>query len=83
MRYSSFSVPFSFFGSPLAVVIAFTVLGSLFIPFLAGTLLYLNNRVPFPPPLRKNGILTNFVLLLIVVLYALVGVLEIAELFGR
>ena len=77
------SVPFSFFGSPLAIVIAFTVLGSLFIPFLAGTLLYLNNRVPFPPPLRKNGILTNFVLLLIVVLYALVGALEIAELFGR
>jgi len=77
------SVPFSFLGSPLAIVIGFTVLGSLFIPFLAGTLLFLNNRIVFPAPLRGNGILTNVVLVLIVVLYVLVGALEIAELLGR
>ncbi len=36
------SVPFAFLNRPLLIVIAFTVLGSLFIPFLAATLLYLN-----------------------------------------
>jgi Mn2+/Fe2+ NRAMP family transporter len=74
------SVPFSFFGSPLAIVIAFTILGSLFIPFLAATLLYLNNRVAFPPPLRTNRLPTNLVLGFIIVLFLIVGALEITKL---
>jgi Mn2+/Fe2+ NRAMP family transporter len=77
------SVPFAFLGRPLLVVIAFTVLGSLFIPFLAATLLYLNNRVTFPAPLRPNRLTTNLVLGLIVVLFLVVGALEIAALFAR
>ena len=76
------SVPFSFFGSPLAIVIAFTVLGSLFIPFLAVTLLYLNHRVTYPPPLRTKA-LTSIILCLIVVGFGIVGALEIAELLRR
>ncbi len=44
------SVPFAFTERPLLVIVAFTVIGSLFIPFLAATLLWLNNRVPFPAP---------------------------------
>ena len=74
------SVPFAFLGSPLVIVIAFTVLGSLFIPFLAATLLFLNNRIVFPDPLRSNRPATNLVLGLIVVLFGIVGVIEIAEL---
>ena len=77
------SVPFAFLGSPLVIVIAFTVLGSLFIPFLAATLLYLNNRIAFPAPLRSNRLATNLVLGLIVVLFGIVGALEIAELLAR
>ncbi len=77
------SVPFSFLGSPLVIVIAFTVLGSLFIPFLAGTLLYLNNHITFSAPLLSNRALTNLVLGLIVILFGVVGALEMAELFGR
>ncbi len=77
------SVPFAFLGSPLAIVIAFTVLGSLFIPFLAGTLLYLNNRIAFPPPTRPNRLATNIVLGLVVVLFGIVGTREIAELLGK
>ncbi|MDB6149442.1 MAG: hypothetical protein JWQ44_890 [Chthoniobacter sp.] len=71
------SVPFAFLGRPLLIVVAFTVLGSLFIPFLAATLLYLNNRVAFPAPLRPNRLATNVVLGLIVVLFAIVGVIEV------
>ena len=77
------SVPFAFLGRPLLIVIAFTVLGSLFIPFLAATLLYLNNRVAFPAPLRPNRLATNIVLGLIVVLFLVVGALEIGGIVRR
>ena len=70
------SVPFAFLGKPLLIGMAYTILGSLFIPFLAATLLYLNNRVPFPAPLRTNGWTTNLVLVLILVLFLAVVVLE-------
>jgi Mn2+/Fe2+ NRAMP family transporter len=77
------SVPFSFLGSPLAIVIAFTVLGSLFIPFVAATLLYLNNWVPFSAPMRTNRLATNLVLVVIVILFAVVGAMEIIGLLRR
>jgi Mn2+/Fe2+ NRAMP family transporter len=77
------SVPFAFLGRPLLIVIAFTVLGSFFIPFLAATLLYLNNRVTFSAPLCPNRLATNVVLVLIVVLFLIVGALEIGGLFRR
>jgi Mn2+/Fe2+ NRAMP family transporter len=77
------AVPFAFIGKPLLIVIAFTVLGSLFIPFLAATLLYLNNRIAFRPPLRTNRLATNVVLVLVVVLFLVVGVVEIGGLFRR
>ena len=37
------SLPFAFVDQPLFIIRTFTIVGSLFIPFLAGTLLYLNN----------------------------------------
>jgi len=76
------SVPFAFVGRPLVIIIAFTVLGSLFIPFLAATLLYLNTRIPFPPPLRSNKPITNIVLGVILVLFLVVGAIEIASLLN-
>ena len=77
------SVPFAFLGSPLVIVVTFTILGSFFIPFLAGTLLYLNQRTAFAPPLGKNRLATNIVLGLIIILFAIVGPVEITELLGR
>ena len=75
------SVPFAFLGRPLLVVVVFTVIGSLFIPFLAATLLYLNNRVQWPGPIRRNNTATNAVLILVLLLFLIVGVLEIFRLF--
>jgi Mn2+/Fe2+ NRAMP family transporter len=77
------AVPFAFLGRPLVIVIVFTVLGSLFIPFLAATLLFLNNRIAFPASLHRNRLATNVVLGLIVVLFLVVGALEVAALFAR
>ena len=71
------SVPFAFLGRPLLLVVGFTIIGSLFIPFLAATLLYLNNRVPWPGPIRRNNVATNAVLVLVLLLFVVVGALEI------
>lgn len=74
------AVPFAFTERPLFVIVAFTVIGSLFIPFLAATLLYLNHRVPFSKPLHPNRPLTTAVLVLVLLAFLAVGILEIAAL---
>ncbi len=70
-------LPFAFLRQPLAVIIIYTVLGSLFVPFVAATLLVLNNRVEWTASIRKNHILTNLLLVLILALFAVVGFGEI------
>jgi hypothetical protein len=75
------SVPFALLGRPVLVVVIFTVVGSLFVPFVAATLLYLNNRVAWPAPVRHNGPATNALLWLVLVLFVAIGALEISALF--
>ena len=75
------SVPFAFLDRPLLVVVAFTVLGSLFIPFLAATLLHLNNRVPWEASVPHNHAATNVVLVLVLVLFLAIGAMEVVALF--
>lgn len=77
------SIPFAFAGRPLLVIVAFTVLGSLFIPFLAATLLYLNNRIPFPAHVPRNHVMTNVVLVFVLALFLVVGGREIASIVSR
>jgi len=77
------SVPFAFLGRPLLVIVVFTIVGSLFIPFLAITLLYLNNRVPWTSEIRHNSTATNLLLIMVVMLFLIVGGLEIFRLFKR
>lgn len=71
------SIPFAFAQRPLLLVVTFTVIGSLFIPFLAGTLLYLNNRVPWPSALGHNRTAANAVLISILMLFLAVAAWEI------
>lgn len=75
------SVPFALLGRPVLVVVVFTVVSSLFVPFVAATLLYLNNRVAWPAPVRHNGPATNVLLWLVLVLFVAIGALEITALF--
>ena len=71
-----------FLKRPLLLVIAFTILGSLFIPFLAATLLYLNNRRPLAiRRLRITGAATNAVLLFVLLLFLLAAAWEIPSIF--
>ena len=47
-------IPFAFTGQPLQVIVIYTIVGSLFVPFLAATLLYLNNRVKWTSGCRTT-----------------------------
>jgi Mn2+/Fe2+ NRAMP family transporter len=70
-------IPFAFLNQPLFIIRTYTIVGSLFIPFLAATLLYLNNfKIPSTGGVGRNGAFTNVVLILALILFALVGARE-------
>ena len=70
-------LPFAFVDQPLFIIRTFTIVGSLFIPFLAGTLLYLNNtKIPVESGVPRNSAVTNAVLVLALVVFAAVGASE-------
>lgn len=66
-------VPLAFTGQPIQVIVAYTIVGSLFVPFLAATLLYLNNRVKWEGAVPHNNVATNGLLFVILALFAIVG----------
>ena len=70
-------LPFAFTGRPLVIIVIYTIVGSLFVPFLAATLLYLNNRVKWTAPVPHNHWSTNVVLVAILGLFAIVGAQEV------
>jgi Mn2+/Fe2+ NRAMP family transporter len=70
-------LPFAFLGRPLFIIVTFTIIGSLFIPFLAATLLYLNNRVRWETSIPRNHWTTNVLLFVILALFVAVGALEV------
>ena len=67
-----------FMGEPAALILAYTVLGAFFMPFLAGTLLWLLNRERTPVEWR-SGWVSNAMLAVAVALFS---VLTVAELIG-
>lgn len=67
-------LPLAFSSAPLLVIVAYTVVGSLFVPFLAATLLYLNNKVAWADrDVPHNSLATNLLLVVILVLFMAVG----------
>lgn len=74
-------IPFAFTGQPIQVVITYTIVSSLFVPFVAATLLYLNNRVKWTEAVPHNSMITNLLLIAILVLFAVVGYQEVAARF--
>jgi Mn2+/Fe2+ NRAMP family transporter len=70
-------LPFAFTGQPIAIIVLYTIVGSLFVPFLAATLLYLNNRVKWTEPVPHNSWSTNALLIAILALFAVVGAQEV------
>jgi len=70
-------LPFAFTGRPLFIIVSYTIIGSLFVPFLAATLLYLNNRIRWVSPVPRNHWSTNAVLWMILALFVAVGTQEV------
>ncbi|RMI13167.1 MAG: iron transporter [Calditrichaeota bacterium] len=67
---------------PVWVVIIYAVFGALFMPFLAGTLLYMNNRQDWVGRL-KNGPVMNFLLMGALGVFAYLSITEIVEQVGK
>jgi Mn2+/Fe2+ NRAMP family transporter len=70
-------LPFAFMGRPIAIIVTYTIIGSLFVPFLAATLLYLNNRVRWTSPVPHNSWATNALLAVILIMFVAVGAQEV------
>jgi Mn2+/Fe2+ NRAMP family transporter len=72
------AIPLAFIDQPLFMIRAFTIVGSLFIPFLAATLLYLNSRhIPAGGGVKRNSAAVNAVLVFAMLVFAAVGAAEI------
>jgi Mn2+/Fe2+ NRAMP family transporter len=70
-------LPFAVVDQPLIIIRTFTIIGSLFIPFLAATLLYLNNYcIPADSGVPRNSMFVNVVLAFALILFAFVGASE-------
>lgn len=67
------------FERPVWMVVIYAIAGALFMPFLAGTLLYMNNRYPWVKNF-KNGWLVNTLLVIGLALFAYVSLSEIRDL---
>jgi Mn2+/Fe2+ NRAMP family transporter len=68
-------------GKPVWIVVTYAAVGALFMPFLAGTLLILNNRRDVMGEL-KNGWLANVGLALCLVLFAYLSIVELSAQLG-
>ena len=74
-------IPFAFTNRPILIIVLYTIVGSLFVPFLAATLLYLNNKVKWSEPVPHNSLVTNALLIAILALFAIVGLQEVINTF--
>ena len=74
-------IPFAFMNQPLFIIRTYTIIGSLFIPFLGATLLYLNNRFPTTSGVPRNSALNNALLALSLIVFGIVGVREVIARF--
>ncbi len=70
------------FKRPVAVIVVYAAVGALFMPFLAGTLLYMNSRKDWVGPEMASGRLTNAILVAGIVLFGYLGFTEIARSIG-
>lgn len=63
-------------GKPVSIIIAYGVLGSFFMPFLAATLLFLLNGRHMPQG-WKNGWVLNTILVIVTLLFLVLGIQEL------
>ena len=69
-------IPLLFLGKPVWLIVAYAAVGALFMPFLAATLLYMNNQRKRMGAL-KNGIAANAGLVLSLGLFVFLAIMKI------
>ena len=69
------------FNKPGWIVIIYTIVGSMFMPFLAVTLIMMNNKKAWVGNF-KNNLLINFILIVSLVVFLYVSINEIIDLFA-
>ena len=67
---------------PIWIIVVYSVMGSLFMPFLTGTLLFMNNKKQWVNQLR-NGWLTNGILFLSLVVFSYLAYNSIVALLSQ
>lgn len=66
------------FDEPVWIVLIYSIAGAVFMPFLAGTLLYLNNRRKLVGNLR-NGLLANLLLIAALAVFTILCIRELLD----
>lgn len=66
------------FGRPVWIIVIYTIAGAMFMPFLAGTLLWMNNRSTWLGGMRTSPV-TNVILWVSLGLFAYLAVVELVE----
>jgi Mn2+/Fe2+ NRAMP family transporter len=67
---------------PVALVVAYAVMGALFMPFLAGTLLYMSSRRAWVGRALRSGPLIRAMLVLCLLLFAWIALTDLARLLA-
>ena len=70
------------FERPVQVILLYSILGALFMPFLAGTLLFMNRKVSWVGQDLRNGWLTSALLGMALLLFGVLGWTSIREAFS-
>jgi Mn2+/Fe2+ NRAMP family transporter len=70
---------FAFAPRPLTIIVAYTIVGSLFVPFVAAVLLHLNTRVAWSAAAIRNSSIVNVLLALVLLLFLLIAGRELLE----
>jgi Mn2+/Fe2+ NRAMP family transporter len=68
---------------PVGLVVLYSVMGALFMPFLAATLLYMNSRREWVGARLRNGVAATVLLVLCLLLFAAVGYGDLETALGK
>ncbi|MDH3786545.1 MAG: Nramp family divalent metal transporter [Acidobacteriota bacterium] len=67
------------FERPVQIILLYSILGAVFMPFLAGTLLYMNRKIEWVGAEMRSGWLSSALLTLALVLFGALGWFSIAK----
>jgi Mn2+/Fe2+ NRAMP family transporter len=71
------ALPFAFMARPLALIVGYTIVASFIVPFIAAVLLYLNTRVRWTEPSRRNSWFINGMLVVALAFSVALGIREL------